>query len=622
MNIKHISYLLVLINLFFVVKELPLAIIEFFLVIIGSSLIVKKPSLRTSAKVIFVFLSMVVLKLNFKPFLVPEAGVSFMLFVSALKLWELDSENDHFNMFLILALTEGSLFLLTPTLLMFSIGFLKTAYFFYFILRLRNYNLVLLNLRRILMLTIPALVFSGFLFYTFPRFTQGFSSSGTPKFTFSGSSNNLDFKKLGPISLSTKTAFRVRGLAASPALYWRSNVLWTSNGEDWTTNDSHLISTKDISIPPPVAEYQIQLADNFNDYLPTLDGVSNIISSDKDFFAHAEGVFRLKSVVKKEIHYTVISNTKIPITKYSPMMEKKGTQLVSKFKKELALTILENSNISTVTDEQKLALVWKYFKNKKFEYSLSPPQYNSVENFIQNGKLGYCSHFAAAFVYMAKSVGIPSRFISGYQGGEYNPFDQSIIVRERDGHAWAEVYLATVGWQKIDPTAYVAPTRIEIGASGFNNQLDPAISFYYFKIPKSLFNFEFLNTASMWLDSVNYKFNESLMYFDKEQQLKSLQNLISEFLSIESLFVLSIIGPLFIIYMGYRYYSKEKLSKEEARYRKFIKKMKSLGLTKEAYETASAFAERCQQDQKISKKISDYINTELDFYISYFYRSL
>jgi hypothetical protein len=51
--------------------------------------------------------------------------------------------------------------------------------------------------------------------------------------------------------------------------------------------------------------------------------------------------------------------------------------------------------------------------------------------------------------------------VTGYQGGEINPVDGYLVVRQSDAHAWAEIWLPGQGWVRLDPTAAVAPDRIE-----------------------------------------------------------------------------------------------------------------------------------------------------------------
>jgi hypothetical protein len=87
---------------------------------------------------------------------------------------------------------------------------------------------------------------------------------------------------------------------------------------------------------------------------------------------------------------------------------------------------------------------------------------------------GFCEHYAAAFVVLMRAAGIPARVVTGYQGGEFNPLDGYLVVRQSDAHAWAEVWLAGQGWVRVDPTAAVSPTRIETGIADACPSANPA----------------------------------------------------------------------------------------------------------------------------------------------------
>ncbi len=60
-----------------------------------------------------------------------------------------------------------------------------------------------------------------------------------------------------------------------------------------------------------------------------------------------------------------------------------------------------------------------------------------------------------------RAAGVPARVVTGYQGGELNPVDGYLGVRQSDAHAWAEVWLEKRGWVRVDPTAVSVPSRIE-----------------------------------------------------------------------------------------------------------------------------------------------------------------
>ena len=71
-------------------------------------------------------------------------------------------------------------------------------------------------------------------------------------------------------------------------------------------------------------------------------------------------------------------------------------------------------------------------------------------------RLGFCEHYASAFVVLMRALDVPARVVTGYQGGEINPVDGFMTVRQSDAHAWAEAWLNGRGWTRIDPTAGVS----------------------------------------------------------------------------------------------------------------------------------------------------------------------
>ncbi|MFD2273469.1 transglutaminase family protein [Undibacterium arcticum] len=78
----------------------------------------------------------------------------------------------------------------------------------------------------------------------------------------------------------------------------------------------------------------------------------------------------------------------------------------------------------------------------------------------------FCEHYASSFVVLMRALGIPARVVTGYQGGEMNPIDGYMTIRQSDAHAWAEVWLPQRGWLRVDPTAAVAPERVELNLRG------------------------------------------------------------------------------------------------------------------------------------------------------------
>jgi len=123
-------------------------------------------------------------------------------------------------------------------------------------------------------------------------------------------------------------------------------------------------------------------------------------------------------------------------------------------------------------DQALIDAVLNHFRRGGYQYTLRPPVLgrNSIDEFLFDTRLGFCEHYATAFVVVMRAVGIPARIVTGYQGGEVNPVDGNLTVRQSDAHAWAEVWLRGQGWIRFDPTAAVSPARIERGEAELAEQ--------------------------------------------------------------------------------------------------------------------------------------------------------
>jgi len=114
-------------------------------------------------------------------------------------------------------------------------------------------------------------------------------------------------------------------------------------------------------------------------------------------------------------------------------------------------------------DRRLVAAVLRHFHEQAFHYNINAPALgsDSVDEFLFDTREGYCEHYASAFVVLMRAMGVPARVVTGYQGGEVNPVDGYLTVRQSDAHAWAEVWIPGQGWVREDPTAAVAPDRID-----------------------------------------------------------------------------------------------------------------------------------------------------------------
>src|SRR4030095_16740700 len=122
----------------------------------------------------------------------------------------------------------------------------------------------------------------------------------------------------------------------------------------------------------------------------------------------------------------------------------------------------------------------------------------------------FCEHYAAAFTMVMRAAGVPSRIVTGYQGGEFNPLGGYLLVRQSDAHAWSEIWVAGRGWLRVDPTAAVAPERIERGIAAPLAHA-PALA-------RMLGGSAVVSRAGLLWDYVNDFWNERIVRFDARLQ--------------------------------------------------------------------------------------------------------
>jgi hypothetical protein len=103
----------------------------------------------------------------------------------------------------------------------------------------------------------------------------------------------------------------------------------------------------------------------------------------------------------------------------------------------------------------------KYIK-RDFKYSISAPPvgYNATDEFLFQTKVGFCQHFSSAYAVFMRAAGVPTRVVTGYVGGHYNKLGGYWLLKQKDAHAWDEIWLEDRGWVRVDPTAAIAPENI------------------------------------------------------------------------------------------------------------------------------------------------------------------
>ncbi|MBI5257253.1 MAG: DUF3488 domain-containing transglutaminase family protein [Burkholderiales bacterium] len=185
--------------------------------------------------------------------------------------------------------------------------------------------------------------------------------------------------------------------------------------------------------------------------------------------------------------------------------------------------------------------VLAHIREAGFGYTLAPGTYgrDGVDEFWFERREGFCEHFAASFVVMMRAMGVPARIVTGYQGAEAPDADGWMIVRQSHAHAWAEYWQAGKGWRRTDPTAAVAPERVQRSlplapragfVRGALNSMSPALA-------------EQLRRAWELLDN---RWNQWVMNYSRSRQFDLLEALGFTAPSVEDL-AKTLIGALSLL---------------------------------------------------------------------------
>ena len=443
----------------------------------------------------------------------------------------------------------------------------------------------------------------------FPRIATPFwavpidTSSGT-----SGLSDTMSPGDISSLSLSDAVAFRVNFENEVPPakdLYWRGLVLNRFNGRTWSGSEPATDrSARDriIVSGEPIA-YTVTLEPTRQQWVFALD-IPYSWSLPRTGMGRQQQLSRVQPIDQR-VAYDAVS-----YTRYQSDIE------LERFFRDLDTGLPEGSNpraanlakqmyAAAGSDAAFVEAVLQKFHREEFFYTLEPPALgrDPVDQFLFDTRQGFCEHYASAFAVMMRSVGIPARVVLGYQGGELNPVGNYLIVRQADAHAWTEVWIEGTGWWRVDPTAAVAPERIDAGMSA--SMFGGAAAAWGLSAPS-----EFLHNLGLSWDAINARWNEWVLGYGPENQDKFMQWLGMDDPDWRKM-LLTLLGlvigivTLISLMLALRYRSPQP-DRAMLLYRAFVRKS---GLPLAVGETPVAFARRAQAASTIDDAAIDAITT-------------
>ncbi|KAF3999858.1 transglutaminase family protein [Glaciimonas immobilis] len=580
------------------------------------------------------FFALLAVYLNDRTMFGRDAGVKMLVLLLTFKLLEMRARRDVFvvlflSFFLVLTTFFYSQSILTALLVIATIIVLLTAQISF------QFTGVIPRLRQrlrmgsmVLMLAIPLTLV---LFLLFPRI-QGplWGMPGDANGGRSGMSDSMAPGTISQLAMSEEIAFRVKFMDPAPApaqRYWRGAVLTNFDGRTWTRRvqrqvqhqpsssetdssssdssspDSSLLDPSPLNAPPKASiRQQITMEPSgqhwlfalempqFAPALETNPPSRSHINADRELLSDRPIGDRVRYDVTSEIdtdgnHFDLANDTFAALQQALTLprgFNPRTIALAAKLRSE------------TSGDSDMVNAVLQLFHNENFSYTLEPPLLgrDNVDEFLFSTRAGFCEHYASAFVVLMRAANIPARVVTGYQGGEINQVDGYMTVRQSDAHAWAEVWKEGVGWERVDPTAAVAPERIQKPLhqllprsylGGLIN-LNPAQNSWWNKLPDIRANWEALgNNWNQWVLNYSPDRQKGLLQYFGIQQM-SWQMLVGLMIGMGSLALAVVLLPLLLV--------RNKIDPLDKLYSLFCKRMVKYGMSRELHEGPLAYRER------------------------------
>ncbi|MGH6647254.1 transglutaminaseTgpA domain-containing protein [Aquabacterium sp.] len=420
-----------------------------------------------------------------------EAGVTLVVVLTGLKTLELRARRDAFvvtslGFFLILTQFLYSQSLVLAALMAMAVWGLMTS----LVLAQRPLGrprllAVAREAGRTLVWGLPLMLV---LFLLFPRIGPLWALPSDAQ-ARSGLSDSLTLGNMAELALDESIAMHLRfeGPAPAPAaLYFRGPVLDDFDGRTWRTrrqpfDHPDTLDSEPIETQGPVIRYQLTLEATHARILPLLEAT-------------------LKAQVPPQQSPLRMQRNDLAWTTSAPLHERiqLDAEAWTRFRHGQTHTPSEleswrrlprGFNPRTIawaqafhrepahvqaTPRQLAQALMAHIRRENFSYTLAPgddepeagppqatPSLHQIDRFWLDRRAGFCEHFASSFVVVMRAMGVPSRVVTGYQGAEFNPVDGLYTVRNSHAHAWAEYWQAGEGWVRADPTAAVAPERID-----------------------------------------------------------------------------------------------------------------------------------------------------------------
>ncbi len=464
---------------------------------------------------------------------------------------------------------------------------------------------------KMLLQAIPLMVF---LFLFFPQLPPLFQVNlGNDATT--GLSDTMRPGSFSNLTKSGDLVFRVsfKGeVPPSDQLYWRAQVFEDFDGIGWNISNKSAsqfskveVLGKEAELNPFVLEYEIiQEASNQSMLfsLPTAWSDEPTVQLNTDF------TLSRSRPVSSLFSYSLKSNLAYPKDKVLDDFTRQRNLELPIYGNEKAKKLALDLRSKVNSDLEYMAAVQAYFLSKPFEYTLKPPILgaNPVDEFLLDSQSGFCEHYASSFVYLMRAGGVPARVLGGYLGGEYNKAGNYLLVYQFEAHAWAEVWFEDRGWVRIDPTAWIAPDRIN---QGIEQALPPGENILEGSL-LSARKYNPLTELRLQLDYFNMRWDKWVLGYDEQAQRQLFQQILGGVSSTRITLFMAVCFSLVVLLTALSVYIKDLFRVQDPADRLYLsmqKKLKRRRWIRKIDESPNDFAARVsQKDSELGEKLAKF----------------
>lgn len=445
-------------------------------------------------------------------------------------------------------------------------------------------------LRRAGLLLLQAAPLTLLLFLLFPRINGPLW--GLPQDAYGSRSGLPDTIEAGSIAhlvLDGNIAFRVLFNGSPPPndrLYWRGPVMETFDGRVWHPKRLAGETSPRIEANGDEIAYEITLEPHQQRWLLSLDAPvltppGSTVNARMQTVSREPVRLRSRHAFRSALDYRFNAEESASALAAALALPAAGNPRA----RELAANWRKRHGHPQKIVNEALDM----FREQDFFYTLNPPLLGEhpVDEFLFETKKGFCEHYASAFVFLMRAAGIPARIVAGYQGGERNPVDGYLVIRQSDAHAWAEIWQEGFGWQRVDPTAATAPERVEHGIAsalpaGENLPVLARI------------DLDWLRTLRFRWEAINNVWNQWVLGYNPERQ----RELLSRFGMKDAdwrgmtLLMATLCGSVLLLLAGVHLWRRPRLDPAQRAWLVFCARLQRLGLPREPWEGPLDYAAR------------------------------